>query len=433
MIIKTLTELAEPDEASLLIRPLDIDPAHVAEGVAEYRQSLIASFELLDEVPESTRKSYDQVRTIYSYGVLCYDLYTAAGNQARLVMEQALRDRFLPFYGGTVTFVDSANVEHTVTAKQFDQLYDPDHPLVQRKWRLKLQSGRKLIYFDGMLTSLLRWAREEGLLGGQRDRWQDRFRVWFRNYTAHPHYHLEMPDDATTEIYHLSDLINRLWGAPSDSPVRREPVAIAWTATQIMYGLADGFEIHDRMPADANCVLLMADPTDHTLGNSFDVQYEMTARPFDFLWGPGRWPAGAEWLKHERPAGDEISTLDRLFLLRHYGKRLYMPRSVGVTAALNDDDRVGEWYLIRADYPYDAFGHQRQVLLNAPGHSATGFCRECPAENIASGIWREVLQYCESAGIDVTPRPVPDIRAPLCRVPRWNELTDDGQWVFPVE
>ena len=28
------------------------------------------------------------------------------------------------------------------------------------------------------------------------------------------------------------------------------------------------------------------------------------------------------------------------------------------------------------------------------------------------------------------PRPVPDIRASLCRIPRWNQLTQDGQWVF---
>ncbi len=349
-------------------------------------------------------------------------------------MEQALRDRFLPFYGGTVIFLDRADVEHTVTAAEFDDLYDPDHPLVQRSWRrLKLQSGREPIHFNGMLTSLLRWAREEGLLGGQRDRLQDRFRVRFRNYTAHPHYHLEMPDDATSQIFHLSDLINRLWGAPGGAPVRREPVAIAWTATAITYGLADAFEIHDRMPSDANCAVLMADPTDHTHGNSFDAQYEMTARPFDFLWGPGRWSDGAEWLKHERPIGDEIPSLDRLFLLRYHNKRLYMPRTVGVAAGLDDDDRAGEWYLLAADFPFDAFGHQRQVLMNAAGHATAGFCRECPVESIASGSWQEILDCCASTGINITPRSVPDVRAPLCRIPRWNELTDDGQWVFSVE
>jgi hypothetical protein len=78
----------------------------VAEGVVEYRQRLVADFQLIDDIPESTRTSYDRVRTIYSYGVFCYDLYTVADDQARLVLEQALRERFLPLYGGTVTFVD---------------------------------------------------------------------------------------------------------------------------------------------------------------------------------------------------------------------------------------------------------------------------------------------------------------------------------------
>jgi len=57
-----------------------------------------------------------------------YDLYTVAGNQARLVVEQALRERFLPFYGGTVTFIDGAGCEHEVTARRCDELYDRDNP-----------------------------------------------------------------------------------------------------------------------------------------------------------------------------------------------------------------------------------------------------------------------------------------------------------------
>ena len=300
MIIKTLAGLAEPDEASLVIRPLDIDPARVAEGVAEYRQNLIAGFELIDEVPESTRSSYDRVRIIYSYGVLCYDLYTVAGDQARLVVEQALRDRFLPFYGGTVTFIDGADREHDLTARRFSELFDRDNPLVKGNWRLKLRSGRRPIRFNGMLASLLRWAREERLLGGQRDRWQDSFRVKFRNYAAHPEYHREMPDDAAADIFHLSELINQIWGTPGGTPVRREAVALAWTDTAIMYGLAKGFQIGDRLPADATCVVVLADPLDRTLGNSCDLMYEMTARPCEYLWGPGTWSDGAQWLSANR-------------------------------------------------------------------------------------------------------------------------------------
>jgi len=315
MIVKTLAELAEPDLASLVIRPLDIDPAKIAEGVAEYRQRQVASFELVDAVPDSTRMSYERIRRIYSYGVLDYDLYTVAGNQARLVVEQALRDRFLPFYGGTPVFIDGKGGEHPVLAGRFGDLYDADRPLVRKSWRLKIQSGRHPIPFNGMLSSLLRWARAEGLLGGQRDRWQDKFRILFRNYTAHSEYHREMPDDTAAEIFHLAQLINRLWGAPGETPIRREVVAIAWSATATSYGLAEHFRIDDRMPADATCAVILADPQDLTLGDSFDAQYEMTAMPYQFLWGPGTWAEGAEWVKRQQPVADEIATVDRLFLL----------------------------------------------------------------------------------------------------------------------
>ena len=98
MIIKTLEDLQQPDEASLRFTPLGLGPKMRPEDAAEYQQKIIARFDLSSQVPETTRNSFERVRTIYSYGVLCYELYTVAGDQARLVIEQALRDRFLPFY-----------------------------------------------------------------------------------------------------------------------------------------------------------------------------------------------------------------------------------------------------------------------------------------------------------------------------------------------
>lgn len=35
--------------------------------------------------------------TLFAYGTSCYDLYTVAEDLARMVTEQALRERFLPF------------------------------------------------------------------------------------------------------------------------------------------------------------------------------------------------------------------------------------------------------------------------------------------------------------------------------------------------
>jgi hypothetical protein len=50
---------------------------------------------------------------------LCYDLYTVAGDQARVVIEPALRERFLPFYGRTATFIDAGGAEREVKTGRF--------------------------------------------------------------------------------------------------------------------------------------------------------------------------------------------------------------------------------------------------------------------------------------------------------------------------
>lgn len=144
-------------------------------------------------VPEGIRKSYERLCELYVQGILCYDLHTVVGDMARLLTEPALRERFLSFYDGTVTFTHvSGEREKTITVGSWEDLQTAIPSA--RVWRLRLRSGRDPIPFDGMLTSLLRWARAEGLLAGQGDRMRDRPRTWFRNYVAHgAGYHLRQP------------------------------------------------------------------------------------------------------------------------------------------------------------------------------------------------------------------------------------------------
>jgi hypothetical protein len=86
---------------------------------------------------------------------LCYDLYTVAGDLARIVTEQALRERFLPFYGGQLIFVRASDQdEKLVTADRWEAI---SRRLLQNsKWLLKLRSGHAPLQFNGMLASLLR-------------------------------------------------------------------------------------------------------------------------------------------------------------------------------------------------------------------------------------------------------------------------------------
>ena len=330
MTIKSLAELALPDERSLAGLVFNVD----AEKASEYLQKQISSLELAERVPETTRNSFERLRTIYTYGILCYDLYTVAGDQARLILEQALRERFLPFYDRTVTFTDANNDDHDIQADKFSDLYDAlrkDGRLRKpHRWRLKLRSGRDPIYFDGMLDSLLRWARAEGLLGGQRDRVRDRSRKWFRNYVAHPAYHLQDAGHAIWAINDLAQIINRLWGADPGVPVQREPMVIAWTNEMTVTGMAQYFQ-PGRAPLTAPHIVVLADPDDPDLLD-FDAQYETTARPCDYLWGPGTWPETADWLAQHQPVGDHAQVLNRLFLLRYHDNRLYLPRTPAITA-----------------------------------------------------------------------------------------------------
>ena len=78
--------------------------AAAPEAAAENHKRLTTQLDLLASVPDAVRKSFDRIRSIYRQG-LFYDLYTVAGDQARLLIELALKERFVEFYGGTVLFM----------------------------------------------------------------------------------------------------------------------------------------------------------------------------------------------------------------------------------------------------------------------------------------------------------------------------------------
>ena len=67
-----------------------------------------------------------------------------------------------------------------------------------------------------MLDSLLRWARGEGLLRGQRNRRLEPRLKSFRNYVAHgAGDHLVMPVNAARTLSDLAEVISQIWGSPT--------------------------------------------------------------------------------------------------------------------------------------------------------------------------------------------------------------------------
>jgi hypothetical protein len=145
----------------------------------------------------------------------------------------------------------------------------------------------------------------------------------------------------------------------------------------------------------------------------FDARYELTQYPTDFLWGPGNHKECAAWLTSTHPMGDEGSYLDRLFLVQTRDGQVLPPRQPDIMLALAGEAREGDWLLIRADSPFDAFHHARHITA---GES----CRRdhrCLAEDLARGSWEEV------AAIINLELPLAQPRRPArIMVPRWRSF-----------
>jgi hypothetical protein len=425
-----LAGLREPDPRSLF---WIVGGAEVPEVAAAYQQRVMAQFDLPDTVPETVRLSFDRLRMLYQQALLHYDLYTVTGDQARLIAELALRERFVEFYGGTVPFTDGQGKTQTVTATTFDQVYHgirgPDGR--PKRWTIQLRNGRKGFEFAGGMASLLKWARAEGLLAGQGDRMRDGVRKWFRDRVAHPAYHLQGPDHAERAIADVAHIIRQLWGVPSSTSVRRYPVLLAWTDTCVTRSVTGSLA---PLPEGANltCVVVQADPNDPDLFE-YDSLFESTHHQCDLLWGPGDPADAMQWLVDHQSESDQVETIDRLFLIQHRGDRLSIPRSPAVAAALVSGERDGTWYLIRADAPAHAFNHQRRMLADESGHPSDGDCKTCPAETVGRDRLDALLRLAHRLGADVTPRHVQAARVTMSRMPRCNRILPSGGWDIPPD
>lgn len=384
-------------------------------------------------VAEATQATFERLRLLHSYGVLSYNMFTAADDLAHLAIEQALRDRFLEFHGAVVPFEDAQSIVHEVTANTFDALYEEIHADNRlrrpQRWRLRVLRTDELMYFDGMLESLLRWARAEGLLRGQRNRRLEPVLKKLRNHVAHgTGGHLVMPVDSARTISDVGEITNHLWGSPTPggrlypAPIRREIQAVAWSpdGSGVASGLASLSP--DRQFAGWTTLLVRAVLHDDGLSR-LDSCYETTTYPCDLLWGPGSWGDASSWLEQEHPAEDDVDVLDRLFLFQLDEGHLHLPRCPDVAAGLTEAERQGTWYVLRADFPGDAIAHARGIIAGRCS-SNDGPCGECPAETVGAGTWQEVIELVLTTGTRLMPRRPPDIRVPsIMAWPRYFNVT----------
>jgi len=201
-------------------------------------------------------------------------------------------------------------------------------------WRLVVRRTGGIIRFDGMLDSLLRWAREEGLLRGQRNRTHDSVLRDMRDHVAHgAGDHLLMPVDSARAISDVVEIVNQLWCAATPggrlypAPVRREVWVVGWSPRgDVMAGAAGpppdkqapgSRPAAGQVPADVpgedpaddwTWVLVRAVPHDRGLMR-FDSLFEVTDYPCELLWGPGSAGDAATWAGREQPRGTPSMSL----------------------------------------------------------------------------------------------------------------------------
>jgi hypothetical protein len=433
MQIISLAQLRETDERTQRFTPLGLglDRMLTPESAATYHQEAVAQIDLVDVVAQGTRDAFERLRSIHAYGVLCYEIYTLVNDHALLVIEQALRDRFIAFHSASCTFVHRDDGrERTVSIGEYDDVYKAAKRL-SRHWLLRVGHGPATVEFNGMLDGLRKWARAAGLLRGQRNRRIEQLLAKLRNSVAHPSStHLLTPVDCAMTLRDLAEFINQLWGFPTPggrlypAPAERDVLFIGWNAdgnTTLAPAnhLTAGWI---RLDGIEQCAIVRAffspgSPLEDPNLHHFNSRHENTRLPADYLWGPGSPEEAAAWLTTNNPTPDSVDLLDQVFAIRHHDDRVYRPMKPGVVTLLDTADQTGHWYLVQADYPQDAFLHIRRLLEFEPECSPRGECATCPVEILDLGTVGELVRRGHLTPTSTT---LPPAFCPRDDIPTWQ-------------
>jgi len=430
----TLSELATADPRTQRFTPYGLSTGTrilTPESCADLQQASVGSADLSDVVPESTRTGFDRLRLFHAYGVLCYELFTITDDLTWIVLEQALRVRFVAYYQGAIPIKDRRGNISTFEAPNFEAISAAFRPSGTHYGYKLVISANSSTRMPLTLDPLLRWAHGVALLDGQRNR-RVQLSVYAetRNHFAHGGNleRLGMPPDSARAIHDLAEVINRLWGVRTPggriypAPLAREKWILAWdegwpSQAGSNFGRFSPERLREEPKDKWRCLIVLGPDADQNW-HDFDARYEVTPYPVDYLWGPSNAEDALKWLAENEVTQDEVRTNDRIFAIRLDAGRVYLPVRLEILSNVPDRMRQGIWRLIRADFPNDAHFHARHQARDQP-------CPDdkyggCPVSELAQGSWPDMVREAHKLSPDLGSVPYVDTRAP-----RRDEYPDD--------
>lgn len=352
---------------------------------AAYLAELMAHTNLVEDVPEDVRRSLERVRTTFMHGLLDYDLFSAAYSLGHLVLEGALRKRFITYYEHAIPVLRDGSAE-TLMVTNFGEYRAALRQARKRRQTLRL-AGEPPEPLPMGYPDLYAWARRRQLLFGQRNVGVFGSIVKLRNHIAHPESHtVDMPPNVFRFLRDLTEIINRLWGHDTEGgrlfpgPVARWARAVA-LAPEGQGSLSFGSLAQVRAETDSEdwtyAIYLAAAEDELTtigapnaggIGFTHVPGFQMTTYPVELLWGPGARDELIECLDQfsDDSPYDEVPFLDRLFYIRRTNATgIEFPRDRDDVLATELDDDTSSWYVLRTDFPIDAY-----VLIRDSWHAA---------------------------------------------------------------
>jgi hypothetical protein len=345
----------------------------------------MAALPLPAEAPAEVSKQWDRLKELYVEGLFSYQNFTRVEREAPRVLEVALKVRFLEHYRREIPIVVDA-VEAIRVVRTFD---DVDGLFWGR-------AGGKSISlaghprFNASLASLVKWARRERYLYGQRNRVREEMTVVNRNRLQHSEFDLIVaPPDALRTMSEICQMIRRLWWHDTPGrdaypgPARRSPWIVGFGPLE---GEGTWFPIELLAEADTRerenrtWFVVMAADREHPL--DWRSGLDMTATPIDPLWGPGPWEAMVDAIRQQRDTWgeDAVEILDRVFYIRARHGMVEPSRSerqlIGLATASED-----RWYVVRADDPRAAAAHVNRLVAGICNRTQ-GWCSKCSRDGI---------------------------------------------------